>query len=327
MTKSKKTDLIQRLKEWPLVYNLLLIGLVILGLALTAHFTMRIFTRHGARRTVPVLTGIPLTEAEKLARKNDLELIVNDSLHVTIYEGGIVLDQLPEPSVEVKPGRKVYITINAFSQKMVPLPYVAGRSLRQAKNMLEIADLEIDKLVYRSDMATNYVLEEYYRGEPVTRHSKRMAEAGSGVTLYVGVEGGYGTNNVPRVVSHSLRDAKSRLWENGFNVGEIHYDEGIDLLNQKEARVYRQEPALGSSQMLGSTVTLYLTLDPEKISSTRTVADKEAQQVAEKRKKEEQQLADSLAQAELEQAITPAEESSADEEELLEMMEEDEFFE
>ena len=72
----------------------------------------------------------------------------------------VVLDQLPEKGVEVKPGRTIYVTINSFSQKRVPVPYVAGRSLRQAKNMLEIAGLEIAELVYRPDMATNYVLEE-----------------------------------------------------------------------------------------------------------------------------------------------------------------------
>ncbi len=327
MSNKKNLSLKERLKEWPFIYNLLIIGLILLTMALMAHFAMRLFTRHGARRTVPELTGIPLSEAERIAHENDLKLIINDSLHVAIYEGGIVLDQLPEPYVEVKPGRKVYITINAYSQKMVPLPYVAGRSLRQAKNMLEIAGLEIDQLVYRSDMATNYVLEESYRGEKVTRHSQRMAEAGSGVTLYVGVEGGYGENYIPNVVGYSARDAKSRLWENGFNVGQIHYDEGIDMLNRKDARVYRQDPLLGASRMLGSTVTLYLTLDETKISTNRSAADKEAQRLTQERKRQEAARADSLAQVETQTMQSVATEESPEEQALLEMMEEDEFFE
>lgn len=318
----KNMSLIERLKSWPLLYNALLIGLTLVVMAVVAHFAMRAFTRHGARRTVPELTGIPLAEAERLAKQNDLELIVNDSLYVTIYEGGIVLDQLPEPEVEVKPGRKVYITINSFSQKMVPLPYVAGRSLRQAKNMLEIAGLEIDKLIYRSDMATNYVLEESYRGEPVTRESNRMAEAGSGVTLYVGVEGGYGENYTPRLIGSTARDAKSRLWESGFNVGTIHYDEGIDLLTQKEARVYRQEPALGTPRMLGSSVNLYLTLDEELLTKANTEAEAESKRIAEERLKLEEEAA-ALEEAASEQSVAPDEPGD----ELVKMMEEDEFFE
>ena len=124
----------------------------------------------------------------------------------------------------MKPGRTVYITINSFRQKMVPVPYVAGRSLRQAKNMLEIAGLEIAELIYRPDMATNYVLEEYCEGKPVTPTTRMEAEMGSGVTLYVGVEDGYGTTIVPRLVGLPLAQAKGRLWELGLNVGRVDFD-------------------------------------------------------------------------------------------------------
>ena len=129
------------------------------------------------RRTVPDFSGMPLAEAQRKAHDRDLVLAVNDSLFVPAYEGGIVLDQLPEGGVEVKPGRTVYLTINSFRQKMVPVPYVAGRSLRQAKNMLEIAGLGIDRLVYRADMATNYVLAEYCDGQEVLPASRMEAEA------------------------------------------------------------------------------------------------------------------------------------------------------
>ena len=102
----------QRLKRHPLLYNLLLIAGAIGLLALVAHVVMQAGTRHGARRTVPDFSGIPLEQAQRLARQNDLELTINDSLFVPAYEGGIVLDQLPEEGVEVKPGRTVYVTIN-----------------------------------------------------------------------------------------------------------------------------------------------------------------------------------------------------------------------
>ena len=211
----------KRLRKNLLAYNLVLIGAIILAMAVAAHIVMQVGTRHGARRTVPDFSGVKLDQAQRMARKYDLKLHINDSLFVPAYEGGIVLDQLPEGGVEVKPGRTVYITINSFRQKMVPVPYVAGRSLRQAKNMLGIAGLEIDELVYRADMATNYVLDEYCDGRPVAATSKIEAELGSGVTLYVGVEGGYGTTVVPRLVGFPLKEAKGRLWELGLNVGKV----------------------------------------------------------------------------------------------------------
>ena len=303
----KRPNYLSRLRQNPLLWNLTLIVALILAAAIAAHILMRIGTRHGARRTVPDFSGVALHDAQRIARKHDLQLHINDSLFVPAYEGGIVLDQLPEGGVEVKPGRTVYITINSFRQKMVPVPYVAGRSLRQAKNMLEIAGLEIAELVYRPDIATNYVLEEYCDGKQITQTTRMEAEMGSGVTLYVGVESGRGTTVVPRLVGQ----AKGRLWELGLNVGKVDFDEGVNLLNQRDSRVYVQIPGAERSAGLGSKVDLRLTLDANKVDKRRAEAEKQAQAAAEERRLAEQQLADSLAQAALEEAAEPAAEQPA----------------
>ncbi len=291
----------QRLRRNPLAWNLFLIAAVIVGAAVAAHVVMQLGTRHGARRIVPDFAGVKLDDARRIARERSLDIHVNDSLFVPAYEGGIVLDQLPEGGVEVKPGRTVYVTINACRQKRVPVPYVAGRSLRQAKNMLEIAGLEIAELVYRPDIATNYVLEERLEGVRITETSRVEAEMGSGVTLHVGVEPGHGTTVVPQIVGLSLRDAKSRLWEQGLNIGRVRFDQGINLLNQKEARVYVQIPAAERRATLGSQVELRLALDGGKIAEHRKTAERQARQTAEQRMTEERARADSVAAAELTQ--------------------------
>ena len=308
----KPQNYLSRLRRHPLLWNIALIAAIILAMAVAAQILMKLCTRHGARRTVPDLSGVQLDQAQRIARKHDLQLHINDSLFVPAYEGGIVLDQLPEGGVEVKPGRTVYITINSSRQKMVPVPYVAGRSLRQAKNMLEIAGLEIAELVYRADMATNYVLEEYCEGKPVTPTTRMEAEMGSGVTLYVGVEEGYGTTIVPRLVGLPLAQAKGRLWELGLNVGRVDFDEGVNLLNLKDTRVYIQTPGAERSAALGSKVDLRLTLDEKKLARYRAEAEKQAAVAAEERRAEEQQRADSLARTVLEEASAePAEERPA----------------
>ena len=308
---AKNSSLWQRLRTNRLAWNLFLIAVIMLALALSAHILMQIATRHGARRTVPDFSGITLHDAERLAAKHDLELHINDSLLVPAYEGGIILDQLPEQGVEVKPGRTVYVTINSFRQKMVPVPYVAGRSLRQAKNMLEIAGLEIKELVYRPDIATNYVLEQYLDRQQISAESLIEAEMGSGITLYVGVDEGDNLTFVPQVVGLALRDAKSRLWESGLNVGKVIYEEGINLLNQKDARVYAQSNPAEQARSLGAAVDLMLTLDLERVKKERGEAEKLAREAAEERLRLEKEQADSLARLELEGAIAPAEEAQA----------------
>lgn len=290
----------------PLLKNIVVIALLMVAMLVVAHILMLWGTRHGARRVVPDLSGVALSDAERIARENDLELHINDSLFVPAYAGGIILDQLPEGGVEVKPGRTVYITINSFRQKMIPVPYVAGRSLRQAKNMLEIAGLEIKELIYRPDMATNYVLEQFYDRQQILAESRVEAEMGSGITLYVGVEPEENVALVPQVVGLSLRDAKSRLWESGLNVGKIDFEEGINLLNQKEARLYAQSPSAETATTLGSEVTLRLTLDTEKVKNSRTEAERLAREAMEERLKAEQAEQDSLARLTLEQTLEQA---------------------
>lgn len=316
----KNKTLWQRLRGNRLAWNLFLIVVIMLALAISAHLLMQLATRHGARCTVPDFSGIALDDAEQLAKKHDLELHINDSLFVPAYEGGIVLDQLPKGGVEVKPGRTVYITINSFRQKMVPVPYVASRSLRQAKNMLEIAGLEIKELIYRPDMATNYVLEEFYERQQILADSRIEAEMGSGITLYVGVEPSENNTFVPQVVGLSLHDAKARLWESGLNVGKVIYEEGINLLNQKQARVYAQSNPAEQGLALGTPVDLMLTLDLDRVKKVRVEAEKLAREAAEERLRLEQEMADSLARVALEGA-TPSEEQASEE------ATEDDFFE
>ena len=289
----------KRLKSYPYLYHLVLIAGAVALLLLAAHFAMQIGTRHGQHRTVPDFTGLALDDAGRLARRNNLELRVNDSLFVPAYDGGVVLDQLPHEGTQVKGGRTVYVTINSFAQKRVEVPYVAGRSLRQAKNMLEIAGLEIDRLIYRPDMATNYVLEQRVDGRTVDAGTKLQIEIGSGVTLYVGAAEGEAVAVVPKVMGVSLREAKSRLWEQGLNVGSVVFDEGIDLLNQKDACVYRQQPIQGYATVLGSEVGLRLTLDAEKVARESAASDKQAQALSEERERRQAELADSLAEAEV----------------------------
>ena len=92
----KPQNYLSRLRRHPLLWNLALIAAIILAMAVAAHILMQLGTRHGARRTVPDLSGVQLDQAQRIARKHDLQLHINDSLFVPAYEGGIVLDQLPE---------------------------------------------------------------------------------------------------------------------------------------------------------------------------------------------------------------------------------------
>lgn len=292
MPQQPKKSRFELLKH-PLAKHALIIVCLLAALGLATHALLLLGTRHNALCSVPDLTGIPLDEARALARREKLELVINDSLFVPAYKGGVVLDQLPHEGVGVKPGRTVYVTINSFRQKMVPVPYVAGRSLRQAKNMLEVAGLGIERLVYRPDLATNYVLEQHVGGRKMNERSRVEAEMGSGVTLYVG-ESGTATTVAPKAVGLTLRQACSRLWEQGLNVGEVTYDEGIDLLDRKKALVCRQTPQPGTPVRLGTETSLHLTLDGKQVARQSDEADRQMEAAADRLRRDREAEADSL---------------------------------
>ncbi|MBO5772045.1 MAG: PASTA domain-containing protein [Alistipes sp.] len=291
--KSTKQSWLTRLKSRPILYNLLLIATTLVALFVVAHLLLAVGTRHGMKRTVPQFKGLLLSDAERVADREGLELVVNDSLYVAAFPGGVVLEQLPAGGVDVKSGRKIYVTINSFSQKRVAMPYVAGRSLRQAKNMLEVAGFGIDELVYVDDIATNYVLSQHFEGEEITPETELLVEKGRGVVLTVGVKGGSGVTAVPKLIGRQLFDAKSRLWEVGLNVGEVSYDEGITMLNRGDARVYEQSVLQTSEVALGSRISIRLTLDAVKISEGEIESERRLREALEAR-----MLADSLAAVE-----------------------------
>jgi beta-lactam-binding protein with PASTA domain len=276
--------------------------------------------------------GVKITEAERMAKDNGLKIIVNDSLFVPAYEGGVVLDQLPKGGVEVKSGRKIYVTINSFRQKMVKVPYVAGRSLRQAKNMLEVAGLGIERLIYEEDIATNYVLGEFVGKQEIKEGSETEIEMGSGVILKVGVEPEKNTTIVPKAIGQSLQGAKSRLWEQGLNIGKVNFDDGVNLLNQKDAKVYRQSLAHNAVAELGSAVDLWLTLDEEVVNKSSKASDKAAHELEEQRLEAEAAKRDSIEQAEaiqrneVQEALEVSKKAAQTAAQTVTETDEDEFF-
>ncbi len=311
--KTNNKSWLARLKSRPILWNLVLIAVVLVLLLVLSYIALAVGTRHGMRRTVPDFTGLGLKDAQYYAEQRGLKLIINDSLYVPAYPGGMVLEQLPKGGVDVKEGRKIYITINSFAQKKLPMPYVAGRSLRQAKNMLEGAGFGIEKLEYVEDIATNYVLAQYLGGVEITAESNIKIEKGTGVVLKVGVSPDQNMTTVPRLIGRKLFDAKGKLWEQGLNVGNVTYDEGITLLNEDDARVCRQSIMQSSQMPLGSAVSIHLTLDKEVVEAAAAEAERALAEALKQREK-----ADSLARAEADSlrmlnAAAPQEQAAEDE--------------
>jgi len=281
----------KKIDRHPFLRNIILAVCAVIVLVFVTNILLGYFTRHGSYRLVPDFKGMTVAQVAKAARHASVQAQVADSLYIPAYEPGTVLDQTPNPGTRVKSGRRIFLTVNSSHRTKVQVPYVTGFSLRQAKNNLEVAGLEIDKLVYREDMAANYVLEERLGGTVITPETKLEVEVGSGVTLVVGLAGD-NAQAVPRVVGFSLKEAKSRVWEVGLNVGKVEMDNDITLLNLPQAKVFAQSPDFPQRVAYGSQVNIKLSLDQAKIDKGIDQSDNKARKVI-----QDEDQVDSLAQS------------------------------
>lgn len=106
-------------------------------LVVIAMFGLSIWTDHGKVQIVPDVRGLSVSEAEKVLHGVNLKAEVVDSVYDNAATRGSIVEQLPPAANRVKPGRTVYLTINAYSQRQITLPELVGTSVRQARATLE----------------------------------------------------------------------------------------------------------------------------------------------------------------------------------------------
>ena len=288
-------------RRHPLLANMLMILLLGIALLVLLYMGLMSGTRHGETIVVPDFRGMNIDEARALADEESLNVVVRDSIFDVYLPGGTVVDQLPRTSdvrdVTVKPGRKIYLTINAYSRRMVDVPYVAKQTLRQALNQLERVGLTVSKLVYEPDMtSTDYVLRQEVDGREVQPSTQQRVPVGTGVTLYVSYRREEQYTVVPRLIGLSYAQAQSTVWDSGLNVGKVSYDDSVeDIVMARKARVYRQSLHQSSGASRGAEITLHLSCDEHLVDSLRKVSDAEAKRHEEQRRKEEQQRRTALA--------------------------------
>jgi len=150
-------------------------------------------TLHGEEYELGDFTGLSAEELEKFDKEEnvyDYTFVINDSVFMPDKKGGTVLSQDPAPGSKVKKGRKVYLSVVAFSMPKVEMPNLVDLSHRQAENMLLSNDLAIRQVIHKPSNFHNVVLEQRFEGriiEPGT-----LIPYKSEITLIVGEKPAFG---------------------------------------------------------------------------------------------------------------------------------------
>jgi len=248
-----------------IVKNLLWALVIAVILLVSAMIFLRVVTKHGKEIEVPDFTNMQVAEASALAARRDVRIEVSDSVFVRRMERGAVYRQDPAAGSRVKQGRRVLLIINAVTPKKVTMPNVVGCSMRQAKAEIISRGLKLGRLIYVDDMATNNVLKQQIRGKDVKPGTQLEGE--TTVDLVVGLSSSDNTTNIPRVVGLKSLAAVDVVHDYSLNVRKMVYDGSVvSYADTLDAVVFRQTPeSYGGSARIGGEMTLYLTLDPDKM--------------------------------------------------------------
>lgn len=235
------------------------------GLAVLASIFLGIFTRHGKILTVPDMTNVQFTQAKHLADSAGLRIEIKDSIYVRGMAKGAVFSQTPKAGATVKKGRRIMLTTNAVVPKKVVMPNLVGYSMRQARGVLSARGLQVGRLLYVNDIATNNVLGQQRRGRAVLPGSQ--IDSGTEIDLVLGLDPADNRTYVPRTIGMKSSRAVDLIHDNSLNVKRLVYDESVKTFTDSlNAVVYRQAPIASQSTILmGSDVSLYLTVNPERL--------------------------------------------------------------
>jgi beta-lactam-binding protein with PASTA domain len=254
------------------IKNLGFAVVILVGFVMILLIWLNFYTRHGQARPVPDFFGLTMEQTAKLAKKSRLRFQVIDSVYTTIVQRGCVAEQNPKPGFKVKKWRNIVLTINAFSPEMVAVPDLIDLPIRQAIALIESSGLIMGESKYRPDLSINIVIEQLYNGKKITEGDS--LQKGSVVDLVLGKGLSNQRTPVPVLIGMHLESAKNKILVSSLNLGTYIYDNTIinadDTLN---AFVYKQNPEYkaDASLQLGSSIYLWLTVDPAKFRVDSTL--------------------------------------------------------
>lgn len=244
------------------VLNVCLAIVVALVLLIIGVRWMKHYTLHGNEVTIPRITGMTEEEAQIVLRSSDMFMVIVDSTFSNKAPLGTIVEQTPPAFSHAKPGRPVYVVMNARTKRMIPLPDLRDVSYRQAEATLRTIGLKVGEVLYEPSLYPDNVL-DIRDGENSLEEGTRLEE-GTSVTLVIGRRQGNRMVNVPALLGMSMAQARNTLLSVGLTIGVFEYDVEPTPETLESYIIFRQTPVEGTPLQEGSTVNISLTTNLER---------------------------------------------------------------
>ena len=228
------------MKKKAAVIVLIFIGLMVI----VDKMVMPLYISHGTVKVVPDVLNLKYEDASSKLSHAGLTAI--KSYHVKYLSGvdsNIVLSQMPEAGVEVKPGRNVYLVVNKLEKPSFPMPDLLGRPELDARETVARMDLKLQNVQISSVTKS----EENGRVLSQSIPAQTMVKAGSAVSMIVGrlevSAEGMKKLIVPDVLGMSLDQAKQAVADAGLKLGKVTTEYSASLVPNT---VISQKPAVNA---------------------------------------------------------------------------------
>ncbi|MBN2480510.1 MAG: PASTA domain-containing protein [Bacteroidales bacterium] len=267
-------SIIQYISERIVLRNLIFAFLILIAGVFLILQILKIYTRHKQNLSVPDFTGLTLEEASDAALNRDLRIEVFDSVYLSDFERGTVVDQHPAPAFKVKKNRKIFLTMNAVNPEKIVMPDLVALTFRQARSRLESFGLKTGDITYEPNIGVNVVLAQKVNGVNVIPGDSIIK--GASIDLVLGQGLSEQQTGVPKLVGLTLEEAKIMASDRFLTIGAVVPDATI-VTEEDEAvaKVFRQVPGPGpeSTLALGSSIDIWLTLDSIKVQESIQIID------------------------------------------------------
>ena len=258
--KNQETDFYESkpksfISDKPLLKNFLLASITLPLLFFIYLKFLDIYTLHDRYVIVPDYSGYKLAQLDSISEKNKLRYVIIDSISDLNQPKGIVINQEPKPQTKVKKKRRIYLTVTETNTSIVQFPDVYDLTLRQALRKIEIVGLKVGKLEYRSDIATNKILDFNVNG--ISIYANQEILKGTVVNLVVGRGLSDEYVIVPDLIDLNRVAAHIVLKTSSLNIGTEFYDENV--VDSSNAVIYKQTPPHDNQNQLklGSTIDIF----------------------------------------------------------------------
>ncbi len=233
----------------------IIIGLGIATYVIFFFLFLPFYTNHGEESQVPDVSKMSLEDAIKVIEDAGLQYEVADSLYIVSVEPLSIISQDPLGKSMVKPGRRVYLTVNKVVAPIVKFPEISGVSQYNAKLRIEGAGLVMGQLNYVHSEYRNLVLGASFKGKKLKEGDE--LRKGSKIDLEVGEGKGNQRVEIPSLVGKPYDVAIPTLQRLGLNLGLIRWEEGSV---KPLGTILQQHPsyAEGDSVHLGAEVDLWV---------------------------------------------------------------------